>query len=93
MKGVRTRTKLFAVDCLYIGLIAKFRMEFTGAVEWLKVAKRLARVDGTVDVPTVQTELVDTIKDVNNFKAFQPTPVLAGKIHVQNPRILRAIPA
>ena len=65
MNGKEAGTKLRAVHCFYVGLLAKSRMEFTTAVEWLKEARRLAKIDATVDVSTVQTELIDTIKSVS----------------------------
>ena len=45
-------------------MVAKIRKQFTSAVEWLREAGRLAKLDGTVDVSSVQVELIDTIRQV-----------------------------
>ena len=62
--GIQTRAKLLASDCFYIGIVAKNDLQFNVAVEWLKEAIRLARIDGTTDISTAQTELIHIIKEV-----------------------------
>ena len=69
MYGKSTKTRLRAVHCFYIGLVAKTRKMYTLAVEWLMEAKRLARRDRTEDIPTISAELVETIKEVKPNKA------------------------
>ena len=63
--GIQTRAKLLASDCFYIGFVAREDLQFNVAVEWLKEAKRLAELDGTADISTVQTELIHMIKEVS----------------------------
>ena len=72
VSGRQRGTKLLAAHCLYIGLVAKARMQFTLAIEWLQQAKGLAKIDGTADIPRVQLELIDTIKQV--MALFPPFP-------------------
>ena len=69
MKGLETRARLDATHCLYIGLLAKLRREYTLALEWLKEARRLAKTDRTVDVPIVQAELAEMIREVSPVQA------------------------
>ena len=65
--GIQTRAKLLASDCFYSGLVAKNDLQFNVAVEWLKEAIRLARIDGTTDISTAQTELIHIIKEVYSY--------------------------
>ena len=58
--AVQTRTKLDAVHCRYIGTGAKSVLkQFALAVEWLKEAKRLAKIGGTTKISNVQADLLD----------------------------------
>lgn len=70
ISGIETRTRLTALDCLYIGRVAKSRKQYALAVEWLNEARRLAKLDQTVDIPTVQAELVALIHEVNSASIY-----------------------
>ena len=47
---------------MFIGVVAKLRGQYPLAVEWLKEAERLAEIDDTADVYTVQSQLLEIIK-------------------------------
>ena len=78
------------MHCLYIGLVAKFRKQYTLAVEWLREAKRLATVERTrQDIPTVQAELIDTIKEVSIALVLieQPCHIMWDTFSLQHDRL------
>ena len=64
VSGIHSAAKLRSNHCRYIGLVAKVRKKYTLAVDWLVEARRLARIDALADVPTINAELVETIKEV-----------------------------
>ena len=66
IKGKYTGVTLVALDCLFIGFVAKFNRKNTLAIDWLMEAIRLAIIDGTVGVSTVRAMLMDTIKQVKS---------------------------
>ena len=63
--GIPTGAKLLAFHCLQIGVRAQFQGKYALTVDWLKESIRLGRIDGTVDIPSVQVELLKTIADVS----------------------------
>ena len=63
--GRRTEVNLLAFHCFHIGMRARNQRQYALAIEWLREAVRLARIDGTVDIPTVQSKLLRTIRDVS----------------------------
>ena len=65
--GIRSGVTLQSNQCRYIGLVAKVRRKYTLAVDWLVEATRLARIDALADVTTINTELVETIKEVSRL--------------------------
>ena len=66
--GIETGTRLLAVHCFHIGRIANVQRKYTLAVEWLNEAKQLAIVDSTIEIPAVEAELFDVIKQVGRMK-------------------------
>ena len=58
--------KLLAIDCFHIGQRAHTRGKHTLAVDWLREVLRLGSKDETVDIPTVQTVLMNSFREVSD---------------------------
>ena len=72
--GVETGARLSAADCFLIGMIAKIQKQLTLAVEWLREAERLAEIDESADIYTVQSHLLETIHLVKEESCIQIIP-------------------
>ena len=69
---METGVKLRAIHCFHIGNRAETRGKQTLAVDWLREALRLGSTDGTVDIPTVRTALMDSFQQVLNYEENLP---------------------
>lgn len=70
-----TAANLLASHSLDIANQARIGGQYALAIEWLREAIRLAKTDGTADIPTLRVELLSTIRDVSKYKSYSSRPI------------------